>query len=108
MTIRSIDMQVLVQKVGDVAKIQQVHMQENQGKQQELANQIMEQTVKNRRSVSKTAKNEGRLVNEKQQNDGDKRGRKENKPNKNKESSNDEKKITMKSLRNANKLDIIV
>jgi hypothetical protein len=61
------DMQVLVQKTGDVARIQQVQHQENNLRQQEIAGSIMQNTNKNTQSVNKPQANEGKLVHEKQE-----------------------------------------
>ena len=62
MTIRSIDMQVLIQKVGDVAKIQQVQQEENLLKGNEANGQIAQQTAKNSRTVSQVLRKESGLV----------------------------------------------
>ncbi len=47
MTIRSLDMQVLVQKVGEVARIQQTEQTGANRQQQEFAQAINAQTTKN-------------------------------------------------------------
>lgn len=67
MTIRSIDMQVLVQKVNDVGKIQNAYQQENNARQQENANQIVQQTVKNTQTVSQSVRSESALIHEKEE-----------------------------------------
>mgnify|MGYP001167468470 CR=1 FL=1 len=67
MSIRTTDMQVLIQKTGDVAKLQQIHQQELVSKQQEFNNLIVEQTMKNTHSVNETLRDESALVHEKQE-----------------------------------------
>lgn len=67
MSIRSMDMQVLVQKTGDVARIQQIQNQENNFRQQEISSNILENTNKKSQTVNKTQSNEGKLVHEKQE-----------------------------------------
>jgi len=85
MSMRMTDVQVLVQKTGDIAKIQQVHNQENNLRQQENAGTIAENTNKNTKTVNKPKANEGKLVHEKQEQE------QQAKKNKNKR-GNDEKK----------------
>lgn len=66
MTIRSLDMQVLVQKVSDVGKIQQAQQVEGQQRQQESAQNIAAQTERVSRTVNKSLRNEGKKVHEKE------------------------------------------
>lgn len=94
MTIRSIDMQVLIPKVTDVARVQQIQQQENSVRQQENANHIMQQTIKNTNTVNQPLRNESALVHEKEEQEKnfkknkEKRGKRENKPNTKKDSEN--------------------
>ncbi|MDD2585230.1 MAG: hypothetical protein PHT79_00595 [Syntrophomonadaceae bacterium] len=87
MTIRSIDMQVLVQKVGDVAKIQQVQQSDHANRQQEFAQQIAQQTEKNTKTVNQPLQNQSKLIHEKQEKEKqsrkyrNKEGKKDNKEN---------------------------
>lgn len=69
MSMRIMDMQVLVQKSTDVAKIQQIQHQENNLRQQEIASHIVENTNKNTQTVNKPLANESKLVHEKQDNE---------------------------------------
>jgi len=62
-------MQVLVQKTGDMAKIQQVQHQETNLKQHEMANQIVAQTQQNTQSVNQPSASESKLVHEKEEKD---------------------------------------
>ncbi len=88
MSIRIMDMQVLVQKTTDVAKIQHVQQQENNLRQQEIASHIIESTKKNTQTVNKPLANESKLVHEKydqeekNKKNKNKRGNDENKENK--------------------------
>lgn len=66
MTIRSIDMQVLVQKVGDVAKIQQTEKTDQQVKQQSFLEQISQQTQQVSTTVNKTPTSDPSLIRDKQ------------------------------------------
>lgn len=87
MTIRSIDMQVLIPKVTDIAKIQQVQLQENTARQQENINHNAQETFKNTNTVNQLLKNESALVHEKEEQEKkfkknkEKKGKRENKPN---------------------------
>jgi len=67
MSIRTTDMQVLIQKTTDVAKLQNIHQQELAAKQHEFNNLNIEQTMKNTHSVNKTLRDESALVHEKQE-----------------------------------------
>lgn len=67
MSIRSIDMQVLVQKVGDVAKVQQAQQLENSNRQQESTQQIGQQTQMDVKTVNQPLKNERAHVYQKQE-----------------------------------------
>ena len=66
MSMKIMDMQVLIQKTADVAKIQQVQHQETNLRQQEMANQIAAQTQQNTQNVNKPQANQSKLVHEKQ------------------------------------------
>ena len=107
MSIRSTDMQVLIQKVGDVAKLQQIQQQELSVKQQEFNNQIMDQTLKNTHAVNQTLRDESALVHEKQEKD------EKAKKSKNKAGNTDNKENIKEKHKNmepgrGDKLDIIV
>ena len=67
MTIKSIDMQVLVQKVGDVAKIQQAQQTGNNHRQEEFIKNINEQTDRYTKTVNKTLQSEQKKVNQKEE-----------------------------------------
>ncbi|MDD3267757.1 MAG: hypothetical protein PHX14_00415, partial [Syntrophomonadaceae bacterium] len=67
MSIRSIDMQVLVHKVGDVAKVQQAQQLENSNRQQESTQQIGQQTHIDVKTVNQPLRNEHADVHEKQE-----------------------------------------
>jgi hypothetical protein len=109
MTIRSIDMQVLIQKVNDVGKMQNIQQQEGASRQQENINQINQQTNTNTNSVNQSLRSESSLIHEKQkkekkskkkaQKKGDIEITKNNKNNK--ESVNDK-------AQNGSKIDIII
>lgn len=61
MTIRSLDMQVLVQKVGEVARIQQTDQVGANRKQQEFAEAINAQTTKNTKAVPEVEQHKAQL-----------------------------------------------
>lgn len=69
MSMKIMDMQVLVQKTADVAKMQQVHNQESNVRQQEMTNQIAAQTQQNTHNVNKPLANQSKFVHEKQEKD---------------------------------------
>ena len=105
MTIRSVDMQVLIQKVGDVARIQQSQQLENNSRQQEFAQQISQQTDKNAKTVNQMLRNEQAFVHEKQEQESGKK--KQAKKGKSEKIANRDKTDTRPNKR-GNKLDIIV
>lgn len=67
MTIRSLDMQVVVQKAGEVARIQAAQQQDQQARQQEFIHQIQEQTARNTKTVNAMLRSEQKKVHEKQE-----------------------------------------
>ncbi len=92
MTIRSIDMQVLVQKATDVSKIQHTQQIQNAGRQQENAAQIMQQTEVISKSVNQTKETEAKRVHEekeKKEKGKGKRGKSSPAPEDSKESGSD-------------------
>ncbi len=76
MTIRSVDMQVLVQKVNDVTKIQQTQQVEGQNRQQESAQNIAAQTERVSRTVNQTLRNQGKKVQGKEEHEEGNQGKK--------------------------------
>lgn len=64
MTIRSVDMQVLVQRVGDISRIQHVQQAQNANKFQENVQQIMQQTVMVSKSVERNREAQSKRVHE--------------------------------------------
>lgn len=67
MTIRSVDMQVLVQKVTDVAKIPQTDKADHHNRQQQFMQQIAEQTDVSSRTVNQPQANDTVLIRDKQE-----------------------------------------
>lgn len=62
MTIRSVDMQVLVPKVSDVARIRQVEQTEADRRQQEAVQFISKETNTNSKSVKETEQGKSRWI----------------------------------------------
>lgn len=87
MSIRSIDMQVLVPKVNDVARIQQTHQVDHLRRQQEFSQLIVQETQHNTRDVNKMFKSEHTDIHERQEkqkkekNSQEKKGKSENEAN---------------------------
>lgn len=67
MSIRSVDMQVLVQKVGDISRIQHTHQVEESQRQQEFNQAIVQQTDHNSREVNQSLRGEEAYVHERQE-----------------------------------------
>jgi hypothetical protein len=103
MTIKSIDMQVLVQKVGDVAKIQQAQQTGNNHRQEEFIKNINEQTDRYTKTVNKALQSEHKKVHEKEEKE--KQSRKRYKDNKKENEEEDKSSIANESGSN---LDIII
>ncbi|MGR6836131.1 hypothetical protein [Syntrophomonas erecta] len=104
MTIRSIDMQVLVQKVGEVAKIQQSERLEHNQRQQENNQYINLQTAMNSKTVNKLEQNESALIQDKQESEHKKK--KKFKQAKRKENVADPELEAFKDLTRGNTIDI--
>ena len=64
MTIKSIDMQVLIPKVNEVC-VQQIQQQANTNQQQELAAQMAQAAVKNETSVNQLPPGEKTVIRDK-------------------------------------------
>lgn len=111
MSIRSIDMQVLVQKVSDVAKVQQAQQVENSSRQQESVQQINHQTNIDVKTVNQPLRNEHAYVHDKQEQK-DKEKKSKNKKGNNHDMENSDKTTVEKNKntpdKNGNHLDIIV
>ncbi|MGE5390550.1 MAG: hypothetical protein ACM3PE_05740 [Deltaproteobacteria bacterium] len=67
MSIRSVDMQVLVQKTGDIARIQAANQVEGQHKLMENTQNINVQNENIARRVNDPLRNESKLVHEKEE-----------------------------------------
>ncbi|MBC7075079.1 MAG: hypothetical protein H5T98_03175 [Syntrophomonadaceae bacterium] len=67
MTIKSVDMQVLVQKVGDVAKIQQVQRTGDENRHYEFNQQISQHIEKNTKTVNQPLHSEFEYIYDKQE-----------------------------------------
>ncbi|MBO8159377.1 hypothetical protein [Thermosyntropha sp.] len=67
MTIKSIDMQVLVQKIGDVAKIKQAEQSNANNRQQDFIMQISQDTQKYSKTVHQALAAEKKFVHEREE-----------------------------------------
>lgn len=106
MTIKSIDMQVLVQKIGDVAKIQQAQQIGNNHRQEEFVKNISAETDKYSKTVNKPGQSQHKKVDEKEEKE--KESRKRYKDGSKKHSEEPEDKKNPAKIESGNKLDIIV
>ena len=93
MTIKSIDMQVLIPKVNEVSRVQHIQQQANTNQQQELAAQLAQATVKNETSVNELPAGEKAVIRdkpgeEKDRNKSGKKDKRKNIANKDKEGDN--------------------
>ncbi len=105
MSMKIMDMQVLIQKTADVAKIQHVQNQETNLRQQEMAQQIAAQTQQNTQNVNKPQANQGKLIHEKQEKEEQaKKSRKKRGNNGNEENIEEHKQLNPNQ---GNKLDIL-
>lgn len=106
MTIKSIDMQVLVQKVGDVAKIQQAQQTGNNHRQEEFIKNINEQTDRYTKTVNKALQSENKKVHEKEEKE--EQSRKGYKDSDKKENDEDKDNKLQSSNQSGTNLDIII
>lgn len=105
MGMRIMDMQVLIQKTTDVAKIQQVQHQETNLRQQEMAHQIVAQTQQNTQTVNKPQANQAKLVHEKQEKEEEQKKSRKKRGNNGNEENTEEHKLL--DPNRGNKLDIL-
>lgn len=105
MSMKIMDMQVLIQKTADVAKIQHVQNQESNVRQQEFANQIAAQTQQNTHSINRAPEHQSKLVHEKQEKEEEAKKNKKKRGNVSKEANN--KKDDHLDPDRGNKLDIM-
>lgn len=66
MTIKSVDMQVLIQKVGDVARVQHSQHNESNHRQSEFAQLMVNQTLSERQTVRGPKESRAATVHERQ------------------------------------------
>lgn len=81
MSIRSVDMQVLVQKTGDIARIQAAHQVEGQHKMMENTQNISAQNENIARRVNDPLRNESKLVHDKEEQEKDQKKKQRDKDN---------------------------
>ncbi len=93
MSIRSVDMQVLVQKAGDVARVQQTHQIEQDRRQQEFNQAIIQQTHQNTKEVNQTLKSEDAYIHGRQEKQKKEKKDHENKGNEEKTANNENKSV---------------
>jgi hypothetical protein len=67
MSIRTVDMQVMLPKASEVSRVQQIQQHENTLQQQDSASQIANQAVKTETTVNKTPRDEAALIRERQE-----------------------------------------
>lgn len=67
MSMRTVDLQVLIPRSNEVARVQQVQQQVNQNQQQELTAQLLQQTAKNERSINPSREGEKVLIREREE-----------------------------------------
>jgi len=79
MSIRSVDMQVLVQKTGDIARVQSAHQVDGQNKLMENTQNINAQNENIARKVNDPLPNESKLVHEKEEQEANQKKKKDNK-----------------------------
>lgn len=106
MSIRSVDMQVLVQKAGDVARVQQTHQIEQDRRQQEFNHAIIQQTNHNTKEVNQTLKGEDVYVQDRQEKQKKQKKDQENKGNEETTANNENKSV--KSPKQGHHLDITI
>jgi len=105
MSIKSIDMQVLVQKTGDVAKIQQAHRLENENRQQEFSQQINQETERNTKTVNQPLHNKFEYVHNRKEREKEKKSKTQKGK---KDKSENKKSGATVALERGNNLDITV
>jgi len=99
-------MQVLVQKVGDVAKIQQAQQTGNNHRQEEFIKNINEQTDRYTKTVNKALQSENKKVHEKEEKE--EQSRKRYKDSNKKENDEDKDNKLQSSNQSGTNLDILI
>ncbi len=106
MTIRSVDMQVLVQKSGEVSRIQQNQRMDHIHRQQDSEGHIVKQTFELAKQIKQTQRGETSYVDEKQEKKERKPKKDEYKPEKENESRQDIKLDDVNKPEGSNLIDI--
>lgn len=106
MTIRSVDMQVLVQKAGDVARVQQSHQIDQDRRQQEFNQAMIQQINHNTKEVNQTRKGEDVYIQERQEKQKKQKNEQENKGNDETTANNENKSV--KSPTQGHRVDITI
>lgn len=101
MPIRPVDMQVLLPKVNEVSRIQQIQNQNEQNSQQQFASQLQKEATKQETQVQHSNKSQGGKVNK----DSGNKSSSEEKEKKKKQKNEQESEI-IKDPKLGNKLDI--
>ena len=99
-------MQVLVQKVGDVAKLQQAQQTGNNHRQEEFIKNINEQTDRYTKTVNKALQSENKKVHEKEEKE--EQSRKRYKDSNKKENDEDKDNKLQSSNQSGTNLDILI
>lgn len=105
MSIKSIDMQVLVQKVSDVARIRQVEQTEADRRQQEHVQVISQETNTNSKVIKETEQGKTRRMDKNDEKGGKRQGKQgQEQPDQQNHGTGDEK--IFKCLYKGNNIDI--
>lgn len=103
MTVRSVDMQVLLPKIQEIGKNQQIQNQQDQSQQQQFAAQMQKQTEQQKHQVQTSLKPEGSKIDS---GDGKDKQQKKRQGHKEEDQENLEGEIGVKDPSKGNLLDI--
>ncbi|HOV43475.1 MAG TPA: hypothetical protein PLE01_06140 [Syntrophothermus lipocalidus] len=67
MTVRTVDLQVLIPRSSEVARVQHNQQQANQNQQQELTAQLLQQTVRNENTINPSLEGQKALIREREE-----------------------------------------
>ncbi len=107
MSIKMVDMQVLIPKVQEVARTQQIQQQGSNNQQASTANQLVREAEQRQNSVQETPRNEEGKIREREGDQGSKRETDAKKKQRKEESQSDEAGLA-KDPRLGKRIDITV
>ncbi|MDH7497827.1 MAG: hypothetical protein QHH05_05215 [Syntrophomonadaceae bacterium] len=75
MTIRTVDLQVMLPRVSEVSRVQHVQQHDHENRQQEFVHQLVQQGIREQTTVQRSPRGEEARVRERQEREGEQKKR---------------------------------